>query len=69
VIGVAGAAIGIGTVMIVKLGLVAVPVKGAAFLAVIAFLAFMYGAHLTWRGLARIIGGARVRGAVSDVDD
>ena len=67
--GAGGAAVGLGAVMLVNLGLFAVPIKGLALLVAISFLVFMYGAHLTWRGLARLLGGARVKGAVSDVGD
>jgi hypothetical protein len=67
--GAGGAAVGLGAVTLVNLGLLAVPIKGLALLVAISFLLFMYGAHLTWRGLARLLGGAHVKGAVSDAGD
>lgn len=67
--GVGGATVGLGAVMLANLGLFAVPIRGLAVLVAFSFVVFMYGAHLTWRGLARLWGGARVKGAVSDVED
>lgn len=63
----AGAGGGIGVMAIAKT--VNVPTKGLAVLFAIVCIAMMYGAHLTWRGFERILGGARVDGAASDVDD
>lgn len=68
-IGIGGAGIGIGAVLFVKLGLFAVPVKGLAVLVTFSFLASMYGFHRICRGLHRIMAGAKVKGAVSDVED
>lgn len=68
---VASAGVGIGTVTIARNGIAGVNIPIRALLAIYAgcSFAFMYGSHLTWRGLARTIGGARVKGAVSDVGD
>lgn len=63
------ATIGIGVVMVMNLGLFAVPIRGPALLVALAFLAFMYGLYLTWRGIGRFLGGGNVKGAVSDVED
>ena len=64
---VAGAAVGFGTVMVAKQ--FNVPARALAVVFAFAFLALMYGAHLTWRGLERIVGGSRTAGAASDVED
>jgi len=66
-IGLAGAAVGFGAVLAVRR--FNVPFRGPAVVAAFAFLALMYGVHLTWRGLERIVGGSRTAGAASDVDD
>lgn len=68
-IGVSGAGVGIGAVLFVKLGLFAVPVKGLGVLIAFSFLASMFGFHRICRGLHRIMAGARIKGAVSDVED
>jgi len=66
-IGVAGAAVGFGAVVAVKQ--FNVPFRGPAVVAAFAFLALMYGVHLTWRGIERIVSGSRTAGAASDVED
>jgi hypothetical protein len=68
-IGVGGAGVGLGVVLFIQTGLVHVAARGMALLVAFSFLAFMYGLHLTWRGLFRIISGARTKGAVSDIED
>jgi len=67
--GAGGATVGLGAVMLVNRGLFAVPIRGLAVLVAFSLIVFMYGAHRTWRGLARLLGGAHVKGAVSDVED
>jgi len=69
IIGVSAAGIGVGAFLTLKQGLFAVANKALALVAVFSLFPFLYGVHLTWRGLARIIGGARVQGAVSDAAD
>lgn len=68
-IGTSGAAVSAGTVFLVESGLIPVPAKAAILLVIVASIAIMVGVHYTWRGLARILGGAGVKGAVSDVAD
>ena len=68
-IGVGGAGLGIGAVMIAKLGWIAAEIKGWAVLVTLSVIAFAYGVHLAMRGVGRIIAGGRVRGAVSDLED
>ncbi len=57
-----------GVIMFLNAGLAAVPVRGVSVLVAFAFVAFMYGCHLTWRGLTWMIGGASIKGAMSDVE-
>jgi hypothetical protein len=66
---VCSAGVGIGAIVLVNLGLFVMPIKALAVIVSFSFLALMYGVHLTYRGLARMLGGSRVRGAVSDVED
>jgi hypothetical protein len=69
VLGVGGAAIGLSAVMMGKLGLIGFRLRWLVVLGTMSVIALLFGVHLTWRGLARIIGGARTKGAVSDVGD
>jgi hypothetical protein len=64
------AAVAVATYAAVR-GVLGIPLpgKGAAFLWAGSFLAFMYGLHLTWHGVDRLVSGARASGPVRDVDD
>ena len=64
---VGGAVLGIGMIVMVKDHVAGVRIPMA--ITVAAFVAMTYGVYLTGRGLVRIVGGSRVKGAVSDVND
>jgi hypothetical protein len=68
-IGVTGAGAGIGVMTIANHGWFAISARGTAALLTISIGIFFFGVYLTWRGLVRVIGGARMHGAVSDVED
>jgi hypothetical protein len=65
---VAGAGAGIAVAIVANYRWVAMSIRGIAALLTISIVTFFFGAYLTWRGLVRVIGGARVHGAVSDVE-
>jgi hypothetical protein len=67
--GAVGAGVGIGTYLIVQNDVLGpIPFRALAAIVVGVVVAFGFALHFTWRGLLRVIGGARVRGSVSDVD-
>jgi hypothetical protein len=66
-LGVSGAVVGTGAVMVLKRQFI--PTRDLAFVIAICYLACLYGIHLIWRGVGRFVGGGRMKGAVSDVGE
>lgn len=64
---VAGAGVGIGMIILTTNRIVGVRLPITIYAG--STFVLMYGLHFTWRGLARLIGGSRVKGTVSDVGD
>ncbi len=69
--GAAAASIGIGAFIAMRDGFqgVRLPTKGLAAIAAVSFVGFMFSLNVTWRGAERLIGGARVKGDLSESDD